>query len=217
LELAQYIDHTLLKPEATAEDIRRLCKEAAENQFAAVCVNPCFVDLAVHLLAGTGVKVATVIGFPLGANLTESKIREAQAAVADKADELDMVINLGAAKTGLWEVVTAEIKEIVAVSDGHPVKVIVETGLLSPEEKKRACEAVLAGGAQYIKTSTGFGPEGATVEDIRLFKELLGDAIGIKASGGIRTAEDAQAMIAAGATRLGTSAGVKIIKKVGSV
>ncbi len=210
MELAQYIDHTVLKPQATTEDIRRLCQEAAENQFAAVCVNPCYVELAAHLLEGTKVKVATVIGFPLGANLTSVKVFEVQAAA--KAEELDMVISIGAAKQGLWDVVTEDIRQVVAAAQGRTVKVIVESGALTEEEKKKACEAVLASGAHYIKTSTGFGPGGATVEDIRLFKEMVGDTIGIKASGGIRTRADAEAMIAAGATRLGTSAGVEIIK-----
>ena len=210
MELAQYIDHTVLKPQATTEDIRRLCQEAAENQFAAVCVNPCYVELAAHLLEGTKVKVATVIGFPLGANLTSVKVFEVQAAA--KAEELDMVISIGAAKQGLWDVVTEDIRQVVAAAQGRTVKVIVESGALTEEEKKKACEAVLASGAHYIKTSTGFGPGGATVEDIRLFKEMVGDTIGIKASGGIRTRADAEAMIAAGATRLGTSAGVKIVK-----
>ncbi len=210
MELAQYIDHTVLKPQATTEDIRRLCQEAAENQFAAVCVNPCYVELAAHLLEGTKVKVATVIGFPLGANLTSVKVFEVQAAA--KAEELDMVISIGAAKQGLWDVVTEDIRQVVAAAQGRTVKVIVESGALTEEEKKKACEAVLASGAHYIKTSTGFGPGGATVEDIRLFKEMVGDTIGIKASGGIRTRADAEAMIAAGATRLGTSAGVEIVK-----
>ena len=210
MELAQYIDHTVLKPQATTEDIRRLCQEAAENQFAAVCVNPCYVELAAHLLEGTKVKVATVIGFPLGANLTSVKVFEVQAAA--KAEELDMVISIGAAKQGLWDVVTEDIRQVVAAAQGRTVKVIVESGALTEEEKKKACEAVLASGAHYIKTSTGFGPGGATVEDIRLFKEMVGDTIGIKASGGIRTRADAEAMIAAGATRFGTSAGVEIIK-----
>ena len=210
MELAQYIDHTVLKPQATTEDIRRLCQEAAENQFAAVCVNPCYVELAAHLLEGTKVKVATVIGFPLGANLTSVKVFEVQAAA--KAEELDMVISIGAAKQGLRDVVTEDIRQVVAAAQGRTVKVIVESGALTEEEKKKACEAVLASGAHYIKTSTGFGPGGATVEDIRLFKEMVGDTIGIKASGGIRTRADAEAMIAAGATRLGTSAGVEIVK-----
>ncbi len=213
MNLAQYIDHTILKPEATVEDIRQLCQEAVDNQFAAVCVNPCYVDLAAHLLSRTGVKVATVIGFPLGATLPEVKVFEAKEAVLRKATELDMVINIGVAKMGLWDVVTDDIRQVVAAADGNTVKVIIETALLTDEEKRYACQAVLDAGAHFVKTSTGFGPGGATVEDILLLKSVAGNQIGIKASGGIRTREQAQAMIAAGATRLGTSAGISIVQK----
>ncbi|MDF2633912.1 MAG: Deoxyribose-phosphate aldolase [Pelosinus sp.] len=211
MDLNQYIDHTLLKPEATPQDIRCLCREAAEHKFAAVCVNPCYVDLAVSLLAGTGVKVATVIGFPLGANLSIVKAFEAKQAILHGADELDMVINVGAAKLGLWDGILYDIQQVLVEAQGRPVKIIVETGLLTEEEKERVCQIVLKSGAQYIKTSTGFVPGGATVADIALFKSILGDKIGIKASGGIRTREEAIAMIAAGATRLGTSKGVAIV------
>ncbi len=211
MDLAAYIDHTILKPDATSEDVRTLCSEAKEHRFAAVCVNPCFVDLAAHLLKGSGVKVATVIGFPLGAHLSSVKAFETEQAVLQKADEIDMVINLGAAKLGLWEAVQADIEAVVAAADGKTVKVIVETGLLSESEKRRACETVLASGAHFIKTSTGFGPGGATIEDVALFKSIVGDRIGIKASGGVRSKADAEKMIAAGATRIGTSGGVKIV------
>jgi deoxyribose-phosphate aldolase len=211
MDLAKYIDHTLLKPEATPHDIRCLCSEAATYKFAAVCVNPCYVDLAVSLLAGTGVKVATVIGFPLGANLTIVKAFEAKQAVLHGVDELDMVINVGALKLGLWEGVLYDIQQVLIEAQGRPVKVIVETGLLTEEEKKKVCHIVLESGAQYIKTSTGFASSGATVADIQLFKSIAGDKIGIKASGGIRTLEEAAAMVAAGATRLGTSQGVAIV------
>jgi deoxyribose-phosphate aldolase len=211
MDLGRYIDHTLLKPEATPHDIRCLCREAAEYKFAAVCVNPCYVDLAVSILADTDVKVATVIGFPLGASLSIVKAFEAKQAVLHGADELDMVINIGAAKLGLWEGVLYDIQQVLAEAQGRVVKIIVETGLLTEEEKERACRIVLESGAQYIKTSTGFVPGGATVADIALFKSILGDKIGIKASGGIRTLEEATAMIAAGATRIGTSKGVTII------
>jgi deoxyribose-phosphate aldolase len=211
MDLGRYIDHTLLKPEATPHDIRCLCREAAEYKFAAVCVNPCYVDLAVSILADTDVKVATVIGFPLGASLSIVKAFEAKQAVLHGADELDMVINIGAAKLGLWEGVLYDIQQVLAEAQGRVVKIIVETGLLTEEEKERACRIVLESGAQYIKTSTGFVPGGATVADIALFKSILGDKIGIKASGGIRTFEEATAMIAAGATRIGTSKGVTII------
>ena len=206
-----YIDHTLLKPDATPHDIRCLCREAAEYKFAAVCINPCYVDLAVSLLAGTGVKVATVIGFPLGANLSIVKAFEAKQAVLHGADELDMVINIGAAKLGLWEAVRYDIQQVIAEGQGRIVKVIVETGLLTEEEKERVCHIVLESGAQFIKTSTGFAAGGATIADIRLFKSIIGDRIGIKASGGIRTSEEAAAMIAAGATRIGTSKGISIV------
>jgi deoxyribose-phosphate aldolase len=211
MDLNKYIDHTLLKPEATPQDIRCLCREATEHKFAAVCVNPCYVDLAVSLLAGTGVKVATVIGFPLGANLSIVKAFEAKQAILHGADELDMVINVGAAKLGLWDGILYDIQQVLVEAQGRPVKIIVETGLLTEEEKERVCQIVLKSGAQYIKTSTGFVPGGATVADIALFKSILGDKIGIKASGGIRTREEAIAMIAAGATRLGTSKGVAIV------
>lgn len=210
MNLASYIDHTLLKPAATVEEIIRLCEEAAQHKFAAVCINPIYVDLAAHHLAGTGVKTATVIGFPLGATLSAVKAAEAKEAVLRKADELDMVIHIGAVKAGLWEAVKADIEQVVVAADGAIVKVIIETGLLTDEEKRQACQAVIAGGAHFVKTSTGFGPGGATVEDIRLLKQVAGDKIGIKASGGIRTREQALALVAAGATRLGTSAGIII-------
>lgn len=212
LNLNQYIDHTLLRPDATPQHIRCLCKEAAEYNFAAVCVCPCYVDLSVSLLAGTGVKVATVIGFPLGANLSKVKAFEAKQAVLHGADELDMVINIGSAKLGLWEAVLYDIQHVLVEAQGRTVKVIVETCLLTQEEKERVCRVVLESGAQFIKTSTGFAAGGAAVEDIALFKSVLGENIGIKASGGIRTAEEAMAMIAAGATRIGTSQGVNIVK-----
>ena len=212
MDLANYIDHTILKPEATSRDVERLCREAAEFKFAAVCINPCYVELAVGLLAGTGVKVATVIGFPLGANLSIVKAFEAQQAVQQGADEIDMVINVGAVKQGNWETVLDDIRQVVEGAEGHIVKVIVETALLTEDEKKKVCNLVLNSGAHYIKTSTGFSTAGATVADIELFKAIVGKKIGIKASGGIRSRADAEVMIAAGATRLGTSAGVSISK-----
>ncbi|VBB05946.1 deoc/fbab/ lacd aldolase [Lucifera butyrica] len=212
MDLAQYIDHTLLKPEATVNDVMRLCREAAENRFAAVCINPGYVDLAAHLLAGTEVKVATVIGFPLGATLTSVKVSETQEAVMRKADELDMVIHIGAAKAGAWEAVTDDIRAVVKAAEDKIVKVIIETCLLSEEEKKRACQAVLDSGAHFVKTSTGFAGGGATEEDVRLLRAIAGDRIKVKASGGIRNRQQAECMIAAGADRLGTSAGVAIVK-----
>lgn len=211
MDLKAYIDHTMLKPDAGFEDIIKLCGEAQQYKFAAVCVNPCYIDLCAHLLKGTGVKVATVIGFPLGATLTEVKVFEAKEAILRRADELDMVINIGAAKAGRWDYIQDEIGQVVTAAEKAVVKVIVETALLTNEEKGKACEAVLAGGAHFIKTSTGFGPGGATLEDIKLFKAIAGDRIGIKASGGIRTREQAEALIAAGATRLGTSNGVALL------
>lgn len=212
MNLASYIDHTILKPQAVVDDIARLCKEAAQYQFTAVCVNPGYVDLAAHFLSGTGVKVATVIGFPLGATFGTVKFFEAKEAIKRKADELDMVMNIGAVKTGCWDAVTDEIRQVVTIADGKLVKVIIEAGLLTDDEKRRACQAVIDGGAHFVKTSTGFGPGGATVADVKLLSEVAGGVIGVKASGGIRTRADAEAMIAAGATRLGTSAGVEIVR-----
>lgn len=209
MELNQYIDHTLLKADATVEDILKLCREAAEYQFAAVCVNPCYVDLAAHQLRGSGVKTATVIGFPLGATLTAVKVFEAGEAVLRKADELDMVINLGAAKTGLWEIVADDIRQVVKAAEEKIVKVIIEAALLTDAEKKLACQAILEAGAHFVKTSTGFAA-GASPADVQLLRQTVGDRIGVKASGGIRTREQAEALIAAGASRLGTSAGVAI-------
>lgn len=214
-DLSRFIDHTQLKPEATIEQIMKLCEEAIKYKFAAVCVNPCYVDLATHRLSGTGVMTATVIGFPLGATFLESKVYEALAAVRAKADELDMVINIGALKAQQWDYVSREIKAVVGIAEGKTVKVIVETALLSEEEKRRICEVVLKSGANFIKTSTGFVPNGgANIEDIKLFKSIIGDTAicGIKASGGIRTEQQFLSMINAGATRVGTSSGVAIIK-----
>ncbi|MBP1765448.1 MAG: deoC [Firmicutes bacterium] len=211
MELAKYIDHTLLKADATVEDIIRLCQEAETYGFAAVCINPCYVDLAAHLLAESEVNVCTVIGFPLGANLTEVKVLETKEAVLRKAKEVDLVMNIGAAKSGRWEAVVDEIKQVVEAADGAVVKVIIETALLTTEEKKQACQAVIDGGAQYVKTSTGFSSGGATEEDVRLLKELVGDQLKIKAAGGIRTREQAETMIAAGAARIGTSAGPSLV------
>jgi deoxyribose-phosphate aldolase len=212
MELAQYIDHTLLKADATVADIVALCGEAAEHRFAAVCVNPVYIDLAAHLLAGSGVKVAAVIGFPLGATFAAVKALEAREAVLRKADELDMVMNIAAAKAGQWDAVTDDIRQAVAAAEGKTVKVILETALLTDGEKRRACDAALAAGAHYVKTSTGFGPGGATEEDVRLLRAAVGDRAGVKASGGIRTRQQAERMIAAGATRLGTSAGIAILQ-----
>lgn len=214
--LARYIDHTLLQPTATASDIARLCAEAREHGFYSVCVNGCWVVTAAELLAGTDVKVAAVVGFPLGAMASAAKAAEAQMAVAAGAAEIDMVLNVGLLKGGSDDAVTADVAAVVdaavATDPAAIVKVIIETGLLTDEEKVRACRLAVAGGAHFVKTSTGFGPGGATVEDVRLMRETVGAGIGVKASGGVRTADAAWAMIAAGATRLGTSSGVKLVQ-----
>lgn len=214
VSLNNYIDHTLLKPEARVDDIIRLCQEAEAFNFAAVCVNPCYAALAAHFLRGTKVHTATVIGFPLGANKTSTKVLEIKTALEDKADEFDVVINIGALKSGQWDAALADIKAVVEAAEGKVVKVIVETALLTTEEKRQACELVLESGAHYIKTSTGFAAAGATVEDIVLFKSIIGAAgrCGIKASGGIKTADQALAMINAGATRIGTSNSLAIMQ-----
>lgn len=211
MNLAKYIDHTNLKPEASVGQIQVLCQEAAEHGFAAVCVNPVYVDFAAHWLRGSGVRIATVVGFPLGAALTEIKAAETKAAVERHADEIDMVINLGAVKTGVWDAVERDIQAVVEAAEGRLVKVILETCLLTDAEKRLACQAALAAGAHFVKTSTGFSSGGATVEDVRLMKAVVGNNALIKASGGVRTREQAQAMIAAGASRIGTSAGVSIV------
>jgi deoxyribose-phosphate aldolase len=213
-DIAKYIDHTVLNPQTTSADITKLCQEAAENKFFAVCVNPHWVRQAVKELASTDVAVATVIGFPLGANLTDIKIAETQRAISEGAEEIDMVINIGALKDKKIDYVTDEIRAIVKAAGNHLVKVIIECDLLTDEEKVAATKACVAAGAGMVKTSTGFVKDGkgATVEDIKLIKETLGDAkLGIKASAGIRDYEKAKALIDAGATRLGTSAGVSII------
>jgi deoxyribose-phosphate aldolase len=214
--LAAAIDHTLLKPTATEEQIRALCAEALEYGFAAVCVQPCWVKLCAELLQDSRVKVCTVIGFPLGATLPEVKAFEAERCMALGATELDMVINLGALKSRQLDLAQADIAGVVAVA--HPrgalVKVIIETGYLTEEEKLDACRLVKAARADYIKTSTGFGPGGATVHDVALMRKTVGPEMGVKAAGGVKTAADARAMIAAGATRIGSSAGVSIVSEV---
>ena len=211
-ELAQYLEHTLLKPEATVADIIQLCEEAKKYQLGGVCINPCYVALARHLLSGTGVKVITVIGFPPGATYPEVKELEAKMAADNHADEIDMVMNISAFKTGDYQAVENEIKRVVAAAAPSLVKVIIETALLTDEEKRKACQLVIAGGAQFVKTSTGFAKSGATVSDVRLLKEeSAGSGIGIKAAGGIRDAATAKAMLEAGATRIGTSVGNLIV------
>lgn len=213
--IASMIDHTILKPEARKSDIEKLCKEAKEYKFKAVCVNPFYVSLCKELLKGTDVKIATVIGFPLGANTKEVKAFEAKDAISNGADEVDMVINIGALKDGDLETVKEDIDEVVRVSKASvKVKVIIETALLNKEEKIKACELVMHSGADFVKTSTGFSSGGATLEDVELMKSIVKDNIQIKASGGIRDLQTAKDMIEKGASRLGTSSGVKIVKSL---
>jgi deoxyribose-phosphate aldolase len=212
MELNKYIDHTLLKPEATKEQIKALCKEAKDNNFAAVCVNPYYVAIAAKELFGTEVKTCTVVGFPLGATPTESKLGETHKALEDGAQEVDMVINIGALKDKDDEYVQNDIKALAeACHDKSAIlKVIFETCLLNDEEIERASKLSLAAGADYIKTSTGFSSGGATIEAVKIMRSVDPE-IGVKASGGVRSKEDALKMIEAGATRIGTSSGVKIV------
>ena len=213
-DIAGMIDHTLLKPDATADQIAQLCYEASKFEFASVCINPTHVKLSAKLLQGTQVKVCTVIGFPLGASSPEVKTFEAQTAIKDGATEIDMVLNIGALKAGDLKLVAQDIHEVVKVGHeaGAIVKVIIETSLLNDEEKVTACLLAKEGGADFVKTSTGFSGGGATVEDINLMRRVVGPEMGVKASGGVRDFEDAQNMVKAGATRLGASAGVKIVQ-----
>ncbi len=215
-ELAKYIDHTNLKAYATRDDIKKLCEEAKEYGFYAVCVNPYRVKDAAEFLKGTDVKIASVVGFPLGATFTETKVQEAIMAINSGAEEIDMVINIGALKDGNHELVREDIKRVVdAAHDlNAKVKVIIETCYLSTEEKIKACELAKEAGADFVKTSTGFGTAGATVEDVRLMREQVGAEMGVKAAGGIHTGEEAMAMIEAGATRIGASRSVEIINSV---
>ena len=212
---ASLIDHTLLKPEASESDIRRLCEEAARFGFASVCVNPAWVKRASEFLRGTSVPVCTVIGFPLGATLPDVKAYEARRAIFNGAREVDMVINVGALKSGDDCAVEDDIRAVVEAGheDGILVKVIIETALLTDEEKVRACLASKNAGADFVKTSTGFAKGGATVEDVSLMRRTVGSALGVKASGGVKGIEDARAMFEAGATRIGASVGVKIAQE----
>lgn len=213
-ELAKYMDHTLLKPEATDEAVKKICQEAKEFGTFSVCINPCFVELAKEELAGSDVKVCTVIGFPLGANTTETKAYETAEAVTNGADEIDMVINVGKLKMGDYDYVKDEIAAVVAAAKGKLVKVIIETCLLTQDEIKRASELTVGGGANFVKTSTGFSTAGAKAEDVKLMRETVGENFGVKASGGIRTLKDALLMIENGATRLGVSASKAILDEV---
>jgi deoxyribose-phosphate aldolase len=205
------IDHTLLKPEATEEQIRVLCEEAKEHGFASVCVNPYWVKQAAEWLKGSNVKVCTVVGFPLGATTKEAKAFEAKNAIENGAEEIDMVLNIGALKSGDFQTVEEDIRAVVETAGGAVVKVILETGLLSDEEIVKACELSKVAGAHFVKTSTGFGKGGATVEAVRLMRETVGTEMGVKASGGIRNAEMALQMVEAGANRIGASASVAIV------
>jgi deoxyribose-phosphate aldolase len=211
--LAGKIDHTLLKPDATPDEIKKLCDEAAKFKFASVCINPCYVTLCKNLLSGTGVKICTVIGFPLGSTTSEVKQYEAEQAIMNGTNEIDMVINVGQHKQGNYEYVFNDIKQVVLIAKKKNVicKVILETALLTDEEKIRACLICKKAGADFVKTSTGFSKGGATVGDIALMKYVVGSSIGVKASGGIRSKEDARAMIESGADRIGASASVKIV------
>ena len=207
---SRMIDHTLLKPDATSADIRKLCEEAIRFRFFSVCINPSFISLAGKLLASEDIKICTVIGFPLGAITPESKADEASRAVLLGANELDMVMAIGRLKEGDHKFVEEDILGVVQAAAGRPVKVIIETSLLNESEKRSACEAALAAGAQFVKTSTGFSGGGATVNDIRLMKSVVGEKMEVKASGGVRSLDEIVALVDAGATRIGTSQGPKI-------
>ena len=211
--IASYIDHTLLKPESTKEQIVQICKEAAQYNFASVCVNPAWVATAAKELTNSTVKVCTVIGFPLGASTSETKAFETGDAISKGAGEIDMVINIGALKSGDTEVVKNDIAAVVEAAKGKAiVKVIIETSLLTDEEKATASRLSKEAGADFVKTSTGFSTGGATIADVKLMRETVGPDLGVKASGGVRSLEDVEAMIEAGATRIGASSGVQIMQ-----
>ena len=218
INIAKMIDHTLLKPEATPKDIEKLCFEAIQYQFASVCVNPCYVKLASEILKDRKVKVCTVIGFPLGANRIETKVFETEKAIEDGAKEVDMVMNIGMLKGGYYEYVEQDIRAVVNVAHkkGVLVKVILETALLTDEEKVKACLIAKRANADFVKTSTGFSKGGATAGDVALMRRVVGGAMGGKASGGIRTYEEALQMIKSGADRIGASASVKIVTGIKS-
>ena len=210
--LNKYIDHTILKATASSADVQKLCEEAIEHEFYSVCVNGCYVADAKHLLQGTDVKVAAVVGFPLGAMTTAAKVFEAKEAVENGAGEIDMVINIAKLKDGEFEFVENEIRLIKEAIGDNVLKVIIETCYLTDEEKVKACELSLAAKADFVKTSTGFGTGGATYEDVKLMKSVVGDNAKVKASGGVRDKETAQKYVDLGAERLGTSSGIEIVK-----
>lgn len=210
--LAKYVDHTLLKPEASQEQVKKVCDEARQYKFASVCVNPSYIGYVAQQLAGSGVAPCVVVGFPLGATIPEVKAAETAAVIALGAKEVDMVVNVGAIKTGDWQLVKRDIEAVVGAARGKAlVKVIIETCLLTDEEKVKVCTVSKLAGADFVKTSTGFSTGGATVEDVRLMRQTVGPDMGVKASGGVRDYAGAVEMIKAGATRLGTSSGVKIV------
>ncbi len=211
-ELSSYIDHTLLAADATPEQIKKLCSEAVEHNFCSVCVNSSFVPLAKECLKDSAVKVCTVVGFPLGAMATEAKAYETKLAIDNGAEEIDMVIHLGQLKSGNDDMVRSDIEAVRKASMGKVLKVIIETALLNDEEKIKACQIAKEAGADFVKTSTGFSSGGATLDDVRLMKQTIGDSVQVKASGGIRDTQTALAMIEAGASRLGVSAGVAIVE-----
>ncbi len=214
MSIAAYIDHTLLKQDAAAPQIDRLCAEAAQYHFASVCVNPWYVPRCVKHLQGTGVKVCTVVGFPLGATTTESKVFETLQAVKSGAEEIDMVMNVCAMKSGNTRAIEQEIQALAAAVEGHAIlKVILETCLLTEEEKILACQIAKRAGADFVKTSTGFSTGGATVADVALMRRTVGPEMGVKAAGGIRDYATAKAMLDAGATRIGASAGIAIVQQ----
>ena len=210
--LNKYIDHTILKATASSADVQKLCAEAIEHKFYSVCVNGCYVADAKHLLQGTDVKVAAVVGFPLGAMTTAAKVFEAKEAVENGASEIDMVINVAKLKDGEFDYVENEIRQIKEAIGDNVLKVIIETCYLTDEEKVKACELSLVAKADFVKTSTGFGTDGATYEDVKLMKSVVGDNAKVKASGGVRDKETAQKYVDLGAERLGTSSGIEIVK-----
>ncbi|KAA5806690.1 deoxyribose-phosphate aldolase [Thermoanaerobacterium thermosaccharolyticum] len=215
MEIAKMIDHTLLKADATDAQIKKLAEEAIEHGFASVCINPCHVKYVADILKNSGVKVCTVIGFPLGANTVEAKVFETKEAISNGAQEIDMVLNIGKLKVGDYDYVKNEIKAVTRAAKSFGdiiVKVILETCYLSDEEKIKACKITVDAGADFVKTSTGFGSGGATVHDVELMRKTVGENFGVKASGGIRTAEFAREIVKAGANRIGTSSGIQIVK-----
>lgn len=216
IKLARLIDHTILKPDSNTQDIKRFCQEAITNRFWSVCVNPDYVSYASKLVGNSNVRISSVVGFPFGANTGEVKLHEAKKAIEDGADEIDMVWNLGAFKSGNFESVRREIEDIVDLGKNYGniiIKVIIETGLLDFKEKKIACKLVVESGADFVKTSTGFNAQGACIKDVKLLRKIVGTSFGVKASGGIRTYEQAVKMVEAGANRIGTSSGVQIIEE----